>query len=325
MTAFNRTLQMRIAAAALLAGFAMAGAAVAQDAPAEAPAAAEPAPPAEAQRELPPDPKRVYAIVDGVPIVEADLAIVAEQYEQTLGQIPQDVRVSELLNVVIDMRLLAKAAEAAGVDKKEAVVRRLGLDREMTLRNEYLRGKAETVVTDEAVKARYEKDTAAFQPEDEYHLYHILVATEDEAKTVLADLEKGADFATIAKERSTDPGSGARGGDLGFVPKGKTVPEFENAAIALEVGAYTKEPVKSQFGWHIIKLEETRKSAPPTLEAEEARIRNDLIRDFVQAEVDAVREAAKVEIVPPPAAEVPAAAETPAPADGAAPTPAPAP
>jgi peptidyl-prolyl cis-trans isomerase C len=229
--------------------------------------------------------------------------------------------------VVIDMKLLAKAAEGAGVDKKDEVVRRLGLDREMTLRNEYLRSKAETAVTDETVKARFDKETADFVPEDEFHLHHILLGSEEEAKTALADLEKGGDFATIAKERSIDPGSGARGGDLGFVPKGKTVPEFENAAIALEAGTYTKEPVKSQFGWHIIKLDETRKSSPPPLEAEEGRIRNDLIREFVQAEVEAVRAGAKIEIVPPPAAEETGeapAAQTPAPADGAAPTPAPA-
>jgi peptidyl-prolyl cis-trans isomerase C len=334
---------MKIAAGILLAGVAtIAGPAMAQETPAEKPAAAEPAPPAqaapapEAMRELPPDPKRVYAIVDGTPITEADLAIVAEQYEQQLGQIPQDVRISELLDVLIDMKLLAKAAEGAGVDKKEEVVRRLGLDRDMTLRNEYLRSKAMTAVTDDTVKARFDKETAAFVPEEEFHLQHILLGSEEEAKTAVAELEKGADFATIAKERSIDPGSGARGGDLGFVPKGKTVPEFENAAIVLEVGTYTKAPVKSQFGWHIIKLDEKRKSSPPPLASEEGRIRNDLIREFVQAEVDAVRAAAKVEIVPPPPAETPGvppaadapaaappAAETPAPAEGAAPTPAP--
>jgi peptidyl-prolyl cis-trans isomerase C len=350
MRAFTRNFQMQIAGALLAGAAIVAGPAMAQETPAENPAAAEPAQPAQASpapepmRELPPDPKRVYAIVDGVPITEADLSIVAEQYEQQLGQIPQDVRVSELLDVLIDMKLLAKAAEAAGVDKKEEVVRRLGLDRDMTLRNEYLREKAVTAVSDDAVKARYDKETAAFVPEDEYHLQHILLGSEEEAKTALADLEKGGDFATIAKERSIDPGSGARGGDLGFVPKGKTVPEFENAALGLEVGTYTKTPVKSQFGWHIIRLDEKRKSSPPTFAAEEGRIRNDLIREFVQAEVDAVRAAAKVEIVPPPPAETPgappagdapAAADappadapapaegTPAPAEGAAPAPAP--
>jgi peptidyl-prolyl cis-trans isomerase C len=336
MIAFTKNFQMKIAAGALLAGVATAASlAIAQETPAENPAAAEPAAPADpapqAMRELPPDPKRVYAIVEGVPITEADLAIVAEQYGQELSQIPPEVRVSELLDVMIDMRLLAKAAEEAGVDKKEEVVRRLGLDREMTLRNEYLREKAVEAVTDDTVKARYDKETATFVPVDEFHLFHILVGSEDEAKAALAELEKGGDFAVIAKERSIDPGSGARGGDLGFVPKGKTVPEFENAAIALEVGTYTKAPVKSQFGWHIIRLDEKRKSSPPALAAEDARIRNDLIREFVEAEVNAVRADAKVEIVPPPAAEAPAAdapavappAETPAPAEGTTPAPTP--
>ena len=338
MLAFPRTFQLKIAAGTMLAGLvAVGGGVLAQDAPAEAPAAqAAPEAPAaeaapEAQRMLVPDPARVYAIVDGTPITEADLSIAAEDYERELGSIPQDVRISELLDVVIDMKLLAKAAETAGVDKKEDVVRRLQHERSRTLRNEFLRDKAMSAVTEATVKTRFDKEIADFVPEDEFHLVHILVGTEEEAKTVVADLEKGGDFATIAKEKSIDPGSGARGGDLGFIPKGKTVPEFEKAAFGLEVGAYTKAPVQSQFGWHVIRLDEKRKALPPELAAEEGRVRNDLIREFVKAEVDAVRAAAKIEIVPPPApeatGETPAAetpaAETPAPADGAATTPAP--
>ena len=195
MTLFRRMLLPRIAGvAALVATLSVAGFVAAQDAPSETPAAAEPP-----MRALEPDPKRVYAIVNGEEITEADLAVAAQDYERELGQIPEDVRIDELLNVIIDMRLLAKAAEGAGVDKKEDVARMLEHERQRTLRNEYLRDKAPAVVTEDAVKARFDKEIADFKPVDELHLHHILVKTEDEAKAVIVDLDKGGDFAAIAK------------------------------------------------------------------------------------------------------------------------------
>ena len=255
---------------------------------------------------------KVYATVNGKPITEADLAVAAQDYQEQLAQMPEDIRISQLLNLVIDMRLVAAAAEEAGTDKKEAVVRRVDFLRAMTLRNEYLRDKVEEGVTDDAVKSRFDEELAKFEPGDEYHLQHILVATEEEAKAIIADLDKGGDFAAIAKEKSTDPGSGPKGGDLGFVPKGVTVPEFEQAAVALEVGKYTEAPVKSQFGWHVLRLEETRKEPPPELAAEEERIRGELVRDFVTKELASLREAADIDVVAQPAPEAAPEGEAPA-------------
>lgn len=256
------------------------------------------------------DPDRVYATVDGVPVTEADLAVVAMEYAQQMGRAPNDMRVPELLEVVIDTRLLAKAAEAAGIDEQDMVKRRLAFERARTLRNEFLRDTANNAVSDESVRARFDKEMADFVPGDELHLRHILVETEEEGKAIIADLAAGGDFAAIAAEKSKDPGSGPNGGDLDFVPKGLTVPEFENAAFALEVGAYTQEPVQSQFGWHVIKLEEKRKASPPEFASEESRIRNEMIREFVTSKVDSLRAAAEIKIIPPPeapAAEAPAA------------------
>jgi peptidyl-prolyl cis-trans isomerase C len=261
------------------------------------------------------DPERVYATIDGVPITEADLAAASEDYAETLARMPPEVRLSQLLNVVIDMRLLADAAEEAGIGEKDSVKRRVAFERARTLRNEYLRDKAVKTITDEKVQERFDKEIADFVPGDEFHLRHILVKTEDEGKEVIADIEGGADFAEVAKEKSLDPGSAPNGGDLGFVPKGKTVPEFEEAAFALDVGGISTEPVESQFGWHVIKVEEKRQESPPELATEEPRIRNELIREFVTAEVETLRAAAVIEIVTP---EDPAAEDGGPPAQGGA-------
>jgi peptidyl-prolyl cis-trans isomerase C len=275
-------------------------------------------PPAAASEDaaIAPDPERVYATVNGEPITEADLNVAWQQYAETIGRLPPEIRRSELLDVVINMRLLAGAGEEAGVDKKDSVKRRLAFERVQTLRNEYLREKVTATVTDESVKERFDKEIANFEPSDEFHLRHILVKTEDEGKEVIAEIEGGADFAEVAKAKSLDSGSAPNGGDLGFVPTGKTVPEFEAAAFALDVGEISKEPVESQFGWHVIKVEEMRKESAPELAAEEPRIRNELIREFVAAEIVALRAAADIEVVTP---EEPAVEEGEAPAvDGEA-------
>ena len=319
MTASNRNRFGKTALAFGLATAVAASAAIvaAQETPATPPAETPATPPAET-RTLERDPARVYAKIDGVPITEADLDVAAQEYSQELGQLPMEARLPQLLNVVIDLRLLAKAAEGAGIDKKDEVVRQVAFDRSRALRNEYLRDKASKEVTEETIRARFDKEVAEFVPGNEFHLHHILVKTEDEAKTIIVDIEKGGDFAAIAKEKSLDPGSGAKGGDLGFVPKGLTFPEFEKAGFGLEVGAMTKQPVETDVGWHVIKLEETRKEEAPLFNVEQIRIRNEMIRELVTGEVESLRAAAKIEIIPPPQ---PPAAEG-APAEGGAETPA---
>lgn len=327
MTASNRN---RFGKTALAFGLATAVAAsaamvAAQETPASPPAETPATPPAAAPavepQTLERDPARIYAKIDGVPITEADLDVAARQYSEELGQLPMEARLPQLLNVVIDLRLLAKAAEGAGIDKKDEVIRQVAFDRSRALRNEYLRDKAEKEVTETTIRARFDKELAEFVPGNEFHLHHILVKTEEEAKAIIVDIEKGGDFAAIAKEKSLDPGSGAKGGDLGFVPKGLTFPEFEKAAFALEVGAMTKQPVETEVGWHVIKLEETRKEEPPLFNVEQIRIRNEMIRDLVTGEVESLRAAATIEIVPPPAVEAAPGTSVP-PVEGGAETPA---
>jgi len=261
---------------------------------------------------------RVVATVNGATITESDLAIAARDLANDLAKFPPEQRQQVVLDSMIELKLFEQAAEKEGLDQRDVVKKRLAFLRGQALRNEYLLDKVVKVVTDDAVKKRYDEETAKFVPGDELHLEHILVKTEDEAKAVIADLDKGGDFAAIAKEKSLDTGSGASGGDLGFVGRGVTVKPFEDAAFALEVGKYTAAPVQTQFGWHVIKLDEKRKQTAPAFEQRQGAIRQELLQDFLVNEIKELRAAAKIEVTqapaPPPAPEAAPAAEAP-PAD----------
>ncbi|HEY5081542.1 MAG TPA: peptidylprolyl isomerase [Bauldia sp.] len=286
-------------------------------APAPAAAAGDAAAaPAEAP---PPDPKKVVATVNGSPITELDLEVAAPDLQSALQQLPAGKQADALLKALIDIRLMSAAAMAEGLDKKDETAHVLVYEHDRTLRNAFLQDKLTTQVTEDAIKARFQQDIVKFVPGDEIHATHILVATEDEAKAIIAQLDQGGDFAAIAKQKSTDTGSGAAGGDLGFFGHGATVKEFEDAAFALAVGQYTKTPVKTQFGYHVIKVLEKRKQAPPTLADRHDEIRDELAHEVILAEISKLHDAAKVVVTAPDAA--PAA---PAPAAPAAAAPAPA-
>jgi peptidyl-prolyl cis-trans isomerase C len=152
-------------------------------------------------------------------------------------------------------------------------------------------GKAAT--TDEAMKKVYDEAAKQIEGEQEVHARHILVETEDEAKAIEAELKKGADFAELAKKKSKDPGA-ADGGDLGFFTKDQMVPEFSAVAFALEPGKIS-DPVKSQFGWHVIKVEEKRNRKAPDFEQVKAQIETYVTRKAQAEYVAKLREGAKVE------------------------------
>lgn len=259
-------------------------------------------------------PETVIATVNGDPITAADLALAGAEFADQLGQVPADRRDTAVLDLVINMRLATVAAEAAGMDKEPQVISRLDLARERTLYSEFLRSKFIAAVTPEAVKARYDEEMAKFVPAEEIRARHILVNSDQEelAKEIIAELDAGGDFAKIAAEKSQDPGSGASGGDLGWFKRGMMVKPFEDAAFALEPGQYTKTPVKSDFGWHVILVEEKRMESPPTFEAEGPRIEQELVRETFDTEIGALREAAKIEFATLPGATPPGAATPPA-------------
>jgi len=153
-----------------------------------------------------------------------------------------------------------------------------------------------TNISDEEVKARFEKEIAAIEPEQELRARHILVKTAEEANAIIAELDGGADFVELAKTKSTGP-SGPQGGDLGFFGKGQMVPPFEAAAFALEAGAYTKAPVQTQFGFHVIKLEEKRDRPLPKFEEVQDQMRQVVLRERYLETVKEARSLSNVEIL----------------------------
>jgi len=264
---------------------------------------------------------KVLAKIDGQPITEADVAQMSSTLAAQLAQMPEEARKRAVLDRIIDMRLIAGAAAKAGLDQSPTYKARIEQVRMQLLVSEFVKGKVETLVTPEKIKARYDKDAAAYNPPEEMHARHILVKTEDEAKAIIADLGKGGDFAKIAEEKSQDPGSAKQGGDLGFFSAGDMVPEFEKAAAELKPGEITKTPVKTQFGYHVIKLEEKRKQPLPSLDQVKDQVRQAVVGEVFSEQLDALKKAAKIEIdekalapAEAPAAPAPAAPAAPAPA-----------
>ena len=239
---------------------------------------------------------KVLAKVDGQPITEKDVASASASLAAQLAQLPEEARKRAVLDRLIDMRIVANGAAKAGLDQSDAFKARLEQVRTQLLVAEFVKGKVEPAVTEEAIKARYDKDAKSFDPPEEIHARHILVKEEADAKAIIADLAKGADFAKIAGEKSEDPGSGSQGGDLGFFGPGEMVPEFEAAAKALKPGEVTKVPVKSQFGWHVIKLEETRKQPLPALDEVRDQVKQALVGETFTKMLDDMKKASKIEI-----------------------------
>ncbi|WP_244488327.1 peptidylprolyl isomerase [Devosia sp. Root436] len=242
--------------------------ALAQDAApaAEAPAAAA----------APVSPDTVVATVGGEAITEADLSFAAEDLTQELQQMPPEQRKPFLVRVLIDMKVMAQAGRDAGMAETPLFQQRLKYLEERSLRRAFFAETIANAVTEEAVRADYDKFVADFVPADEIRASHILVASEEEANAIKAELDGGADFAAIAKEKSIDPGA-ANGGDLGFFGKGMMVAPFETAAFALTDIGQISAPVQSQFGWHIIKLEEKRQSTPPAFEQVASQLQQQLL------------------------------------------------
>lgn len=235
------------------------------------------------------------ARVNGNPILRSDVLQLASElpaeYQAQIGLI-----FPALIERLVDMKLIALAAADAGLADDKEVNRRLELRREEIMRDVFLERALAEVLTDDALQARYEAFLAENPPETEVSARHILLESEEDAVGVIAELDQGADFATLAKERSTGPSSSA-GGDLGFFTKDQMVPEFAEAAFALEAGNYSEKPVQSQFGWHVILVEERRTQEPPAYDDVEGELQSAVSRETVREMVAKMREGAEVEIL----------------------------
>ncbi len=247
------------------------------------------------------------ATIGDLTITAADLAQAEADFRQELAQVPEERRRSVLVDVLVDMTLLAYAAEAAGLDKEPGFQRRLEFLRTRALRNLYVEKQIVGAITPDEIKAEYDRQSAEFEPLDEISARHILVASRQEAEALIAELDAGKDFAELAREKSTGP-SAPKGGDLGRFARGSMVPEFEAAAFDLDAGAHSPEPVETQFGWHVIKVEEKGESRPPPLAQMEEQVRSTLVRQKFETVMTRLREQTPIEIFGA-AAEAGAAAE----------------
>jgi len=224
------------------------------------------------------DPDAQIAIVAGKAITNRDIEFALTDLQDQLGQVPPQQRRAAALLALIDIRLLAAEADEQGVDDGSVFQQRLDFLRDRALHNEFFNTQVVQSVSDDEVRARYDEEIASRPAENEVNARHILVATAEEARAVIEELDAGADFATLAQDRSTGP-SGPQGGDLGYFTRGRMVPEFEEAAFNLTVGEYTKEPVQTQFGFHVIKVEDARPVQPPPFEQVAGQVQSGIFRE----------------------------------------------
>lgn len=311
MQSLSRTRSIDLAPLLLRAGFLAAALCLALPAWAQDSGSQEQAPAADGAaageaEALPPvetlTPETVVGRVGDKEITHAEVLAAAQQlgpqYVQNLSQV-----YPLLVQRLIDLELVTQAALAADLEEDPALMERLAEARTVVIRDYFLEKKIEEAVTEEALAARYEAFKAENPPETEVKARHILLEEEEAAKSVIAELEGGADFAELAKERSTGP-SGPNGGDLGYFTQGMMVEEFATAAFALEPGSYSKEPVKTQFGWHVILVEDKRDTTPPTLEELRDQLSQEIQQETVQEMLTELREAGEAENLRDPAGEM---------------------
>jgi len=242
----------------------------------------------------------VLAKVNGAEIRQSDVALAEEELGPSLAQMDPATKKDNVLSFLIDLKVVSKAAEDKKVENSEDFKRRMAFTRSRLLMDSLLATEGKAATTDEAMKKVYEDASKQITGEQEVHARHILVETEDEAKAIKAELDKGADFAELAKKKSKDPGA-SDGGDLGFFTKEQMVPEFSAVAFALEPGKIS-DPVKSQFGWHVIKVEEKRSRKAPDFEQVKAQIETYVTRKAQADYVAKLRETAKIERMDQPEA-----------------------
>jgi peptidyl-prolyl cis-trans isomerase C len=236
---------------------------------------------------------KVLAKVNGAEIRQSDVALAEEELGPSLAQMDPAAKDENVLAFLIDMKIVSKAAEDKKVQDGEDFKKRLAFTRNRLLMDSLLASEGKAATTGDAMKKVYEQASKEITGEDEVHARHILVETDDEAKAVEEELKKGADFAELAKKKSKDPGA-SDGGDLGFFTKDQMVPEFSAVAFALEPGKVS-DPVKSQFGWHVIKVEEKRKRKAPDFDQVKSQIETYVTRKAQADYVGKLRDAAKIE------------------------------
>ena len=245
------------------------------------------------QLQLAPTDDPVVAKINGTEVHKSDLLAAQKQLPPQYQQVPLEAIYPQLLDQVVNNDLLIDAAKGAKLDDDPEVKDKLAKLQEHIVEQVYIDRLLTKATSDDALKARYQKSIKDAPPQDEIHGRQILLKDEAEAKAVVAQLDKGADFAKLANEKN--PSKEANGGDLGYFTKAAMPPEFGDAAFALKKGQYTKTPVKTQFGWHVIKVEDRRPAAPPSFDDSKEQLASDAQHDTIDAKIAELRGKAKVE------------------------------
>lgn len=233
----------------------------------------------------------VVATVNGADITLGHMIALRERLPAQYQTLPDDVLFKGILDQLVQQEVLEQSVENTITLRDDL---NLQNDRRGYLSQQALVPVVTAAITEAAIKAEYDARIAAIPPATEYNAAHILVDSEDKAKDLKAQLDAGADFAELAKANSTDTGSGAQGGDLGWFGTGMMVKPFEDAVVAAEVGKVTA-PVQSDFGWHLILVKETRPAAPPALEELQDEIAQGLEEKAIEAKVEELTAAARIE------------------------------
>ncbi len=236
----------------------------------------------------------VIARVDGDEILLSEVTAAQQGLPEQYRAIPLDTIFPALVDRLVEFKLVAAAGRRENLQDDAEVKARLTELEDRVIREVYMARYMEARVSDEALARRYEEFIGQQSKAEEIRARHILLETEEEAKAVVAELAGGADFADLAKAKSTGPSAG-RGGDLGYFAYGAMVPEFSKAAFALEPGTYTDAPVKTAFGWHVIKVEDRRVAAPPTFEQSREQLMAAISQEAVGELIGDLRAAAAIE------------------------------
>lgn len=241
---------------------------------------------------------RIIATINGKAITEGELRLAEAEIGAELGNIPDATKRRVLIEFMIETQLLADAADSAKLGQGADFEQRSRYWRRRALRDTYFDTKIKGGVTDADAKTFYDGQVAQMKPEEEVKTRHILVETEDQAKELREKIAHGGNFAQLAKEHSKDPGSKDEGGELGYFSRGQMVPQFEEAAFKLQKGDLS-EPVQTQFGWHLIQVDDRRTRKPPEFAEVKERLVAAMVHRKAQEIVASLREGAKIEYVDP--------------------------
>jgi peptidyl-prolyl cis-trans isomerase C len=272
-----------VGAATLFAGI-PGGVLQAADPPAAGAPAASPLPPGNA----------IVARIDGTELHFSDVEAAQQSLPPQVQKLPLQQIYPMLLERLVDGALVTEAGRKEHLEQNPELQARLKRYEDRLIQEAYLSRAIKDAETEDRLKARYQVFAKEKAGQEEVHARHILVKTEAEAKSVIAELDKGADFAALAQKYSSDPSAGS-GGDLGYFGHDDMVKDFADAAFALPAGKYTTTPVKTEFGWHVIKVEDHRVKTPPSFDEARQEVTQLVARDAVDTKLKELRSTVKIE------------------------------